>query len=168
MVGEAEHNDKPNEVMSDLVDGKKRVLFNFAREFWKRNQDDNLSQLARKWGFPSGGGHFPLYVNELAEKGYLKRVEKNGKRYIRITGRGEIAIFPLILPKLLMVFTMIVALALIDEVIPPLMVRVPLDPDYILAIGLLLLGFSLVGFFMINRMEKFLLKPVLDCSEVAA
>jgi hypothetical protein len=155
---EASRNDNSRNLRNDLVDGKRRVLFNFAREFWKRNQDDNLNELARKWGFPSGGGHFPGYVNELAETGYLKRFAKNEKSYIRITAKGEIAILPLILPKLLILFNLVVSVVLVDEAILSKAGHASLLPDYILTIGFVLLIFSLIGFYMLNRMEKFLLK----------
>jgi len=154
----ADRDDKPQDLRNDLVDGKRRVLFNFAREFWKRNQDDNLNELARKWGFPSGGGHFPGYVNELVETGYLRRFAKNDKSYIRIAAKGEIAILPLILPKLLILFNLVVSVVLVDEAILSKAGHASLLPDYILTIGFVLLIFSLIGFYMLNRMEKFLLK----------
>ena len=71
----------------------KRGFFSTSRESFGRGPlDDNLSKLAEKWGFHSGGGNFSIYVNQLVEGNFLKRFSKNGRAYIRITRKGEIAI----------------------------------------------------------------------------
>jgi hypothetical protein len=144
----------PTEILGDFVEGKRRILFNFSRAL---KEEDNLGRLAAKWGYGSGGGRFNIYVNELVRDGYLKRYSKRGKGYLKITFRGEIAILPLIMPRLLMLFTLVLSLTLFDECIPPLFTGGTVSLGLIATIGSILLVFSLLGLFMLNRMEKFLL-----------
>lgn len=143
--------------MQDLVEGKKRVLLNFAREFWIRNQEDKPPQLGRKWGFPGSSGHFGEYVDQLVQSGHLRRFNRNGKAYIRLTWKGEIAVLPLLLPKLLMLFILVVSLSLFTEATLALGGHAPDLPEIIMAIAVTLLVFSFAGLFLENRLEKFLL-----------
>jgi hypothetical protein len=145
-----------SDVLADFVQGKRRILFNFSHH---GKQEDRLGELARKWGYKSGAGNFNASVNELVAEGRLKRFEKGGKMYLKITWRGEAAIMPLILPKLLILFVMVVSLALISETVPALVGTAALPPDLILEIGLVLLVFSVLGLFLVHRMEAFLLEP---------
>jgi len=73
---------RPHLFLADLIEGKSRVLYNFS---WGRKKEDNLGALAEKWGYASGGGRFNVHVNELVNDGFLKRFEKGGKRYLKIT-----------------------------------------------------------------------------------
>ena len=143
----------------DLVEGKTRILLNFAREFWIRKQEDNLGHLASKWGFSSGGGSFSVNVDELVRSGHLsRRFNRNGKAYLKLTLKGEVSVMPFLLPELLILFTLVIALSLFSESLLALMGRSPSFPSMIMAISIVLIGFSLAGLILYNRMERFLLK----------
>jgi hypothetical protein len=152
----AESNDRPSDVLTDFVQGRRRILFNF----WHHGkQVDNLGELAEKWGYKSGAGNFNKFVNELVTEKRLKRYQKNDKVYLEITWRGGLAILPLILPFVLMIFFLLVSFMLIAETIPSITGIGPLSTWTILTIGLVLLVFSAFGLALVYRMEAFLLKP---------
>lgn len=152
---EPTEKEKPRLFLEGLIEGKARILYDFA---WGRKQEDNLGELARKWGYASGGGRFSVNVNELVDEGYLRRFEKGNRRYLKITSKGERAILPLILPRLMFLFSFIAGMALISEALPGLLWGFPVPPVYIGIMGLVLLVFALLGLILLDRVERILLK----------
>jgi len=151
-----EPDDHPSDVLTDFVQGRRRILFNF----WHHGkQIDNLGELAERWDYKSGAGNFNRFVNELVTEKRLKRYQKNNKVYLEITWRGMVSILPLILPFILMLFFLLVSFVLIVDTIPSIMGISALPLWTILIIGLVLLIFSAVGLVLVYRMEAFLLKP---------
>ena len=144
-----------SDVLNDFVQGKRRILFNF----WHYGtQSDNLSDLAVRWDYKSGGGNFNKFVNELVTEKRLKRFPKNDRMYLTITWRGCIAILPLILPFILMAFFLLVSFVFIADTIPSIMGVMPLPVWTFLILGIVLLVFSAVGLILVRRMETFLLE----------
>jgi hypothetical protein len=154
-VGKEDEDNRPRWLLGDLVEGKVRILLNFSRD---GNQEDNLGQLAEKWGYTSGGGRFNTNLNQLAEQGYLKRFERHGKRYLKITFRGEVAILPLLLPRLLFLFTLVVAMALFTVSLPAAIGGLAVPAWTVATMGAVLFVFAVVGLRMIGRLDKLLLK----------
>jgi hypothetical protein len=155
MVGEPAKVKRPRLFLEDLIEGKTRILYNFS---WGWKQEDNLEELAKKWGYAGGGGRFNVNVNDLVADGYLKRFDKGGKRYLRITSKGQIAILPLILPRLMFLFTFIAGMGLISEALPGLLVGFPVSPWDIAIMGVVLLVFAVLGLILLDRVERLLLK----------
>lgn len=156
VTADSQRAEKPPRLfLEGLIEGKARILYDFA---WGWKQEDNLGELAKKWGYASGGGRFNINVNELVDEGYLKRFAKGNKRYLKITFKGEKAILPLILPRLMFLFSFITGMALISEALPGLLVGFPVPPLYIAIMGLVLLVFAMLGLFLLDRVERILLK----------
>jgi membrane protein implicated in regulation of membrane protease activity len=156
-INESNKRQGRSDVLSGLVEGKRRILLSFSHY---GEQVDDLEELAKKLGYTSGGGNFKEWIDELVQKGSLKRFTKNGRNYLKITRQGEISIVPLILPKIFTLFILLVSVILIGETVLTWMhpVAILSFPLLILMIGLILLVFSILTFFLVNRMESFLLE----------
>ena len=155
VTGEPAEAEKPRLFLEGLIEGKARILYDFA---WGWKHEDNLGELAKKWGYASGGGRFNVNVNELVDEGYLKRFQKGDKRYLKITFKGERAILPLTLPRLMFLFSFITGMALISEALPGLLFGFPVPPQYIAIMGLVLLVFAVLGLVLLDRVDRILLK----------
>jgi len=94
---------------SIVLRARQRVLLYILKRGGKYRA--NISQLARDMN--ASNGNVNKYVNELKDKGYLKVVIKGDVEYFRVTLRGQLSLYPILLPRLLTYLIMIIALTMI-------------------------------------------------------
>lgn len=144
-----------------VLRARQRVLFHILKK--GREYRANISQVARD--MDASDGNINQYVNELKDKGYLKVVRKGDVEYFRVTLRGQTSLYPILLPRLLTYFVMILAFTLIIWSEPPLLLgRWTLSPYVLLFTGIVLLVFSGVLLWAERRMDAYLLESRLVSS----
>jgi predicted transcriptional regulator len=140
---------------SIVLRARQRVLLYILKRGGKYRA--NISQLARDMN--ASNGNVNKYVNELKDKGYLKVVIKGDVEYFRVTLRGQLSLYPILLPRLLTYLIMIIALTMIIwSEFPLLLGRWILSPYVLLFMGLTLLVFSSVLLWAENKMDRYLLE----------
>ena len=138
-----------------MLRARQRVLFFIFKK--GKNYRANISQVARD--MHASDGNINQYVNQLIEKGYLKVVRKRGVEYFRVTLKGEANLYPILLPRLLTYFIMIVAFALIIWSEPPLLFgQWTISPYVLLFTALVLLVFSGIMLWTESKMDAYLLE----------
>ena len=117
----------------------------------------NTSQVARDMDMSDGNVN--QYVNDLKQSGYLKTVPKGGVEYFRVTARGQLSLYPVLLPRLLTLFVMIVGLAQILWAEPVLLTGSWVVSPYVpLASGLILFGFADSLLWAEGKMDDYLIE----------
>jgi len=138
-----------------VLRARQRVLFYILKK--GRKYRANISQVARDMS--TSDGNVNLYVNQLKDEGYLKVIRKKDVEYFRVTLRGQVSLYPILLPRLLTYFVMIVGFTLILWAEPPLLLgRWILSPSVLLFTGILLLVFSVVLLWAERKMDTYLLE----------
>jgi predicted transcriptional regulator len=134
---------------------RQRVLFYIMKR--GRKYRANISQVARDMELSDGNVN--QYVNDLKAAGLLKVVQKGGVEYFRVTWKGQISLYPLLLPRLLTLFVVVIALAQISWAEPVLLTgRWTVSPWLLVASGLILVTFAAILWWAENRMDEFLLE----------
>ena len=104
-------------------------------------------------------GNVNQYVNDLRATGLLNVVQKGGVEYFRVTWKGQVSLYPLLLPRLLTLFVVVIALAQISWAEPVLLTgRWTVSPWLLVASGLILVAFAAILWWAENRMDEFLLE----------
>ncbi len=138
-----------------VLRARKRVLFYILKR--GRKYKANISQVARD--MDASDGNVNQYVNDLKAAGLLKVVQKGGVEYFRVTWKGQVSLTPVILPRLLTLFVMVVGLTQILWAEIYFVDRAwALSPTLLLASGSIITGFALVLYWAENRMDAFLLE----------
>ena len=83
----------------------------------------------------------------------LKRKKKGDAVYLTISFKGEISILPFIMPKLLLLFILLVSLSIITLALPGVMVHIPESPYALMALGVIVLCFSVFSLLLLDRLE---------------
>jgi predicted transcriptional regulator len=138
-----------------VLRARKRVLFHILKH--GRKYRANISQVARD--MDASDGNVNQYVNDLKTAGLLKVVKKGGVEYFRVTWKGQISLTPVILPRLLTLFVMVVGLTQVlwAEIYFVNRAWVP-SPTLLLISGSIITGFAVVLYWAENKMDAFLLE----------
>jgi predicted transcriptional regulator len=139
-----------------VLSARKRVLFHILKH--GRKYRANISQVARDMN--ASDGNVNQYVNDLKAAGLLKVVQKGGVEYFRVTWKGQVSLTPVILPRFVTLFVMVVGLTQVlwAEIYLVNRAWVP-TPTLLLTSGSIITGFALVLYWAENRMDYFLLEP---------
>jgi predicted transcriptional regulator len=138
-----------------ILRAKQRVLFHILK--MGRKYQANISQVARDMGLSDGNVN--AYVHQLMDAGHLKMVRKGGAEYFKVTWKGQISLYPVILPRLLAYFEMVVGLTQILWAELSFLNRgwIP-SPSLLLASGLIITGFAIILHWAENEMDDYLLE----------
>lgn len=138
-----------------VLRARQKVLFYIMKRGKKYRA--NISQVARDMELSDGNVN--QYVNDLKAAGLLKEVPKGGTEYYRVTWRGQISLYPVLLPRLLTLFVVVVALAQIMWAEPVILTgRWTVSPWLLVTSGVILIVFSGILWWAENKMDDFLLE----------
>jgi predicted transcriptional regulator len=138
-----------------VLRARQKVLFYIYKR--GRRYRANVSQVAKDLDLSDGNVN--QYVNDLKRSGYLRTTPKGGTEYFRVTWKGQLSLYPLLLPRLLTLFVMVVGLAQILWAEPALLTGTWIVTPYtLLASGLILVGFAAVLLWAENRMDLYLIE----------
>ena len=148
-----------------VLRARKRVLFHILKR--GRKYRANISQVARD--MDASDGNVNQYVNDLKAVGLLKIVQKGGVEYFRVTWKGQISLTPVILPRLLTLFVMVIGLTQVlwAEIYFVNRAWVP-SPTLLLTSGSIITVFALVLYWAENKMDAFLLESKVGSGEQKA
>ncbi len=138
-----------------VLRARQKVLFYIFKR--GRRYKANTSQVARDMDLADG--NINQYVNDLKLGGFLETVPRGGVEYFRVTWKGQLSLYPLLLPRLLTLFVMVVGLAQILWAEPVLLTGTWIITPYaLLASGLILIGFAAILLWAENRMDEYLIE----------
>lgn len=138
-----------------VLRARQRVLFHIFKK--GRNYRVNISNVARD--LKASDGNMNQYVHDLQNVGYLRVVRRREGEFFRVTRRGQISLFPVILPRLIAIFITVFGSVLVALAVPEVLARNwVLSTLELFAVGLTLIGLSVLLLWAVLRMEDNLLE----------
>jgi hypothetical protein len=138
-----------------VLRARQKVLFYIMKRGTKYRA--NISQVARDMGVADGNVN--QYVNDLKAARFLKVVQKGDAEFFKVTWRGQISLYPVLLPRLLTLFMVVVAFAQITWAEPVILTgRWMVSPWLLVASGAILLVFAVILWWAENKMDDYLLE----------
>lgn len=114
----------------------------------------SYSELQRNLGLQSNS-YVNTTVRELIQEGFLTQGKQGA---FKLTWKGFFDIFPFVLPKLLLVFLILVSASLCAYVGVSYALQFQIQRYYILAMSSVALAFGIFAFALQNRVEEVLLR----------